>query len=560
MRLLHSRTLQLEEFVGNNIPPYAILSHTWEEEEVTFQDMHSGKSTSKKGYVKIMKCCERALQDGFEYVWVDTCCIDKTSSAELSESINSMFRWYKLAGICYAYLSDMPTYSTKREDVARFPKCRWFTRGWTLQELLAPREVLFFSQDWVEIGNRDKWANTIYLHQGIHVEALTGDVEKIRSFSVAQKFCWASRRNATREEDMAYALLGIFDVHMPLLYGEGRRSFFRLQEEIMKNSDDHSIFSWHSKEDNDFGLCGMLAPSPAYFAQCHRMVPYRNWGSSEPYELTNVGLRIKAGLFRDTIDDELYMVLQCYDVTMPERMFGIPLAQLYPNGDQFARKGLQFFMGASGCEYLPPRTIFIRNSIILPEAHSVQSTGKRISFQVISGSNIHVRDAWPFRQWSAGVVNPPNFLSNNDTGMPNPAHFNWSWHVALRINVRLGGPFANRLQNSEQVVVIGYNGRTDKCWCDISSNSGYNLSTIWHMITYSGSAEYRSRLYLKDHSEMPFLSISLIDPSGGIASSPITPDSSEGPVTIKAILRVNLPEYTDIQAKSERHNMGMTNQ
>src|ERR1700712_1668647 len=154
MRLLHTKSVQMVEFVDGNIPAYVILSHTWEEEEVSFQDMRDESRFSKKGYQKLDSCCKQAVKNGYEYVWIDTCCIDKTSSAELSEAINSMFRWYRLADKCYAYLSDLPSYlphvAQRNMDLV-FPTCKWFGRGWTLQELLAPREVVFFSQDWKEL-------------------------------------------------------------------------------------------------------------------------------------------------------------------------------------------------------------------------------------------------------------------------------------------------------------------------------------------------------------------------------------------------------------------------
>ena len=151
MRLLHTSTLKLEEFIGSNIPPYAILSHTWGIEEVSFQDMQGSGAMEKVGYEKISRCCEKAATGGFEYAWVDTCCIDKSSSSELSEAINSMYRWYRNAEVCYVSLSDVPH---DYESLDLFKRSRWFTRGWTLQELIAPSMVIFFDSDWEEIGTK----------------------------------------------------------------------------------------------------------------------------------------------------------------------------------------------------------------------------------------------------------------------------------------------------------------------------------------------------------------------------------------------------------------------
>lgn len=107
MRLLDTSSFELREFWDNEIPLYAILSHTWEKEEVSFQDMQSSRATTKAGYAKILGSCKQATLDGLKYIWIDTCCIDKSSSAELTEAINLMYRWYKNAHVCYAYLSDV---------------------------------------------------------------------------------------------------------------------------------------------------------------------------------------------------------------------------------------------------------------------------------------------------------------------------------------------------------------------------------------------------------------------------------------------------------------------
>lgn len=197
MRLLESSSRQLKEFFGQSIPPYAILSHTWEADEVSFQDLQNGTGELKAGYEKIRRCCETALNDGFEYAWVDTCCIDKTSSSELSEAINSMFRWYKDAEVCYVYLADVPSIpimdgvesSQGREDIRNmnglFWRTRWLTRGWTLQELIAPLSVIFFSKDWSELGTKSSLQMALSAVTGIPKNILLGD--RLESCSVAQR-------------------------------------------------------------------------------------------------------------------------------------------------------------------------------------------------------------------------------------------------------------------------------------------------------------------------------------------------------------------------------------
>jgi hypothetical protein len=248
MRLINCKTLNLEEFFGDKIPRYAILSHTWGDEEVSFAELslNQAATATRAGYQKIVFTCKQAREDGLEYAWVDTCCIDKSSSAELSEAINSMFTWYKNAVVCYAYLADVSKANVDEE----FSKSRWFTRGWTLQELLAPAGVTFYSRSWIKMCTKENQAERIAEITGIDIAVLLGAPEyggktaSLGSFCVAKRMSWASNRETTRAEDMAYCLLGIFDVNMPLLYGEDSRAFLRLQKEIINRFDDDSILAW----------------------------------------------------------------------------------------------------------------------------------------------------------------------------------------------------------------------------------------------------------------------------------------------------------------------------
>jgi hypothetical protein len=256
MRLINATTLKLEEFVNHEqAPPYAILSHTWGDEEVAFQDMADLDTARKKaGFAKINHCCRRALHEGWDWVWVDTCCIDKTSSAELSESINSMFLWYEAAEVCYVYLADVPPLSSypvpsvssyrldppKHRQRFDFARSRWFTRGWTLQELLAPTFLEFFDREWGMLGSREQWAEDIEMATGIDADQLAN----FQQCSVATKLSWAAYRETTRIEDRAYSLLGLLGVNLPLIYGEGKLAFTRLQHELTRYINDESIFAW----------------------------------------------------------------------------------------------------------------------------------------------------------------------------------------------------------------------------------------------------------------------------------------------------------------------------
>jgi hypothetical protein len=233
----------------DDIPPYAILSHTWGPEEVTFKDMMEGNGTSKRGFDKIRFCGEQARCDGWQYFWVDTCCIDKSSSAELAEAINSMFRWYRDAAKCYVYLSDvsLPTIDIgdKSDQLpweSAFRTSRWFTRGWTLQELIAPISVEFFSKNREFLGDKKSLERPICEITRIPSKALRGG--PLAEFGATEQMSWAETRQTTREEDMAYSLLGIFDVHMPLIYGEGRANAVGRLREAIDRKEKGILFSF----------------------------------------------------------------------------------------------------------------------------------------------------------------------------------------------------------------------------------------------------------------------------------------------------------------------------
>ncbi|KAM7210038.1 beta transducin [Rhypophila decipiens] len=262
MRLLHTTSFTLKYFAGGPPPRYVILSHRWENDEVLFEHIRNGVTgqvEAMQGFTKVKGSCTMARSQGYDYIWIDTCCIDKSSSAELSEAINSIFNWYRQATVCYAYLSDA--------DELTWSRSRWFTRGWTLQELIAPSWVFFFDRDWDFIGDKSDFCDDI----GTITEfpRPEDNLSKILdSCSVAQKLSWASRRETTRIEDTAYCLLGLSGDNMPLLYGEGLRAFVRLQEEIIKISDDQSItaFERTGPEWPFEGQDSLLAESPHYFA------------------------------------------------------------------------------------------------------------------------------------------------------------------------------------------------------------------------------------------------------------------------------------------------------
>ncbi|KAH8728120.1 hypothetical protein GQ44DRAFT_59406 [Phaeosphaeriaceae sp. PMI808] len=233
---------ELVEFVGSGtpIPRYAILSHTWgaDHEEITYQDLDSGTFIKKAGYRKIQFCSDQASKDGLEYFWIDTCCIDKRSSAELSEAINSMFVWYRNTAKCYVYLSDVSICMDDKPDPAwmtAFRNSRWFTRGWTIQELVAPASVEFYSVEGRRLGDKLSMVQELHNITNMSEEALKGT--PLQKLSVEERMSWIKKRNTKREEDMAYSLLGIFGVYMTLIYGEGKdNAFARMNKKIREIS------------------------------------------------------------------------------------------------------------------------------------------------------------------------------------------------------------------------------------------------------------------------------------------------------------------------------------
>ncbi|GLB12364.1 hypothetical protein AtubIFM57258_010046 [Aspergillus tubingensis] len=327
----------IQEFFDYELPPYAILSHTWGNEEVTFQEINAASAKEKSGYNKIIQCCSVARADGHKYVWIDTCCIDKTSSAELSEAINSMYLWYQKSDLCYAILADVQS-----ED--GIYKSRWLTRGWTLQELSAPSRVMFLNERWEVLGDRATLRDRLSEYTGIPAGILSGE-EDLETSSVAQRMSWAAKRQTRRVEDRAYSLMGIFNVNMPLIYGEGENAFIRLQEEIMRISDDQSLFAWASSDDRG----GLLATSPAAFAHSHNIIRFSPFSSLEsPFTVDSRGVHFDIGFAGISGDGLGLAILNCKERTctlgtQQDKVVAIYLKDLNFTMSQFKRVNSEYF-------------------------------------------------------------------------------------------------------------------------------------------------------------------------------------------------------------------------
>ena len=364
MRLINTATLKLESFAYPDVPEYAILSHTWGKgaEEVSFQDLVDLETSKRKlGFSKIEKTCQLARDSKINYAWVDTCCIDKSSSTELSESINSMYTWYRKSKVCYVYIDDWPpgydwanlgplanddlntenglrverspastddtnwheclenildssypdsdSCSTASNPNPSSPPLKWFTRGWTLQELIAPTKVEFYDQTWTLKGVKSDPVVLGHLSRitGVTAHILEdGNEYRLQDICLGQRMSWAACRKTTRTEDLAYCLLGIFQVNMPMLYGEGDKAFLRLQEEILKSSTDLSILAWTQHNSDDREHRGILSCHPREFAGLRNCVLFKSpYFPTEEITMTNKGLRICTSLFYISHNGEL---------------------------------------------------------------------------------------------------------------------------------------------------------------------------------------------------------------------------------------------------------------
>jgi hypothetical protein len=356
MRLLNVYSLDLEVFPSASAPPpYVAISHRWgkEEDEVSFQDIlqlaTQPSVKNKPGFAKILGAVTQAKKHTLDYIWIDTCCIDKTNNVELQEAINSMWTWYQECDRCFVYMNDVPSDQPPDAADSHFSRSQWFTRGWTLPELLAPGKITFFGEDWEKIGKKANRniMKRIILITGIPEEVLSDG--ETTSFSVATRMTWASRRATTKKEDKAYSLMGIFDITMPIIYGGRENMFVMFQKEIMKRSADQSIFAWAVESASPTATAGLLASSPESFADVNEIpgvIFVKNFSymmkpvppPEAHYSYTNVGIRITLPMKPVEGNNDLFLaMLRCALPDKPDRPLCIYLQRLSGPHNQWVR-------------------------------------------------------------------------------------------------------------------------------------------------------------------------------------------------------------------------------
>jgi hypothetical protein len=500
MRLLNATSLKFEVFSDDQLPPYAILSHTWGDEEVSYQDMRllhkrlalpehlrdneilvaameaaAGCSSSitgphsirsRAGYSKLQMTSEIARGQKLNHFWIDTCCIDKSSSAELQESINSMYRWYRQSSFCVVYLEDtlFNASLTSRWFGEALRASRWITRGWTLQELIAPTKVIFYDQNWKPICSKGHSISTISKITAISEQILsTGDLSQA---SVAQKMSWAADRQTTRMEDRAYSLMGFFGIHMPMLYGEGENAFRRLQEEIIRTTPDDSIFAWRVGEGSLSTYCGLLATSPDDFRHSNRVRQGRS-----TFGTSNLGLRIETLIAAELTgsdghwDESLFC---CFlDAKQGEGVISLLVRRL--TGSRYARVMASHFAS----RHFPTgyrETLYVEHTPQIPPrftSRAMRYFHIKCNLDETAGVLFQIHSARPYDLWDThrNQLLIPQMYFEKD---PSQSH---DWVVAGSTTQFVGMVWFNQVSGVPNrplcSVLLGYDISNGRVWCKL---------------------------------------------------------------------------------------------
>ncbi|KAF9762898.1 hypothetical protein IL306_003291 [Fusarium sp. DS 682] len=469
---------------------------TWkwgsDDEEVTFKEMIQG-IPDKIGWQKVLLCCRQAEKDHLKYAWVDTCCINKESSTELDEAINSMFQWYRRAAVCYTYMADVLHKQDIWHPESGFFTSSWFTRGWTLQELLAPGDIRFYDEEWSLIGTKEDLASEIENITGIQRKFLLGWVD-FHQASVAQRMSWASKRTTKREEDIAYCLLGIFNVTMPMIYGEGHKAFERLQLKIMEQTTDDSVLAWGVKvqgtefatqtgttEDNT--SAGIFASSPADFAKCGRIVP-RTVDSTCTSTFSVSGGYIRTSLkIQSSENGILYGLLNCGLEGNTEGVIAIPLhcTSTFPTFSDYIRP-----QGYGPILLCKPQIEHVQKVRIRVDRQfqPAQPVGKRIWLHIDGHQKLKLNliEVWPPLEWDRGralVVDVKDPMQS------------FSWQYLIRFRPREG----NRRPDIIVVLKFHGNGLEESSDCfTIAAPPNIQLQRIGESLEYMNPEHLRDKI------------------------------------------------------------------
>ncbi|KAI6777603.1 uncharacterized protein J7T54_002746, partial [Emericellopsis cladophorae] len=510
MRFINCHSYDLETFELSEAPPFAILSHTWGGGEVTFDNLRQPGNRAGPGWEKIERTCRQALKDGWGYAWVDTCCIDKSSSAELSESINSMFKWYLHAEVCYVFLADYTHSGDEDTQEGGISGSRWFTRGWTLQELIAPSRMEFYDKDWQHIGSKGSLGSCLSKATGIDEEILRVSSQdsvraRLDACTIAQRMSWAASRTTKREEDMAYCLLGIFGINMPMLYGEGGpRAFLRLQEEIVKESSDMTIFAWQTSAQDptcDFQEAqhqqsshqektyhGVFAAKPSDFRYASRLTVPDDHRAQE-YTMTNKGLKLSGGPeLRAFGHDMFFLCLHCHHPDHPQRSCGIYLQSHGP--EMFARVHPERLVLEPDCAYSSPAQIYISKHLRARELNALRVSQRRIiKFTFAYTPKIYrckTLAVEPRNQWNP---HEGHFMLT-----PGQASFTGFYRVSWHRNELQKGNSPNRMTDGEFIVLCGYKKASGPWACVIAPDFDGALYRVTTSMDLKLAGELGSRM------------------------------------------------------------------
>ncbi|KAL1592838.1 hypothetical protein SLS60_011254 [Paraconiothyrium brasiliense] len=391
---------------------------------------------------------------------MNTCCIDKTSSAELQESINSMYKWYKESAVCLVFLNDIApgvaapidTQTTFEAPSNAFTKSRWLTRGWTLQELVAPTSVLFYYQDWTLMGDKREFLGQLSDATGIPIFVLENG--ELSELSLAERMSWACYRQTTRVEDMAYCLLGIFDIQMPLLYGEGEKAFIRLQEEILKSTDDYSLFAWRAVGPESSlaksTYRGLLARSPLEFRDC-RSVERENTTSTFPMSATAIGLHLELEFLNDPKDRTRFLALIRCSNSLNQRI-AIYLKCL-DGGHQYARVEAGSLVPIDDWPTGQLRSIYVKQKLCIPrDFYAVEMRYIRVQRRFDNHAippTIKLASVFPPSAWNS---------QTHELAIPSTT---MEFFAVLFLRAQ-SSPYGS---STSFQVIVGFNRRSKHYWC-----------------------------------------------------------------------------------------------